>query len=342
MEEYFGSSLSENIISVAMCTHNGEKFIGEQIHSILHQTLPVNEIVLSDDASTDRTVKIVEHSVAQHLKFHGSAPKLTVLKNITPLGVTKNFEQALLQTSGRLIALSDQDDVWHPDKVKKLSQFFQNPKVLFVFSNARQTDQNNSFLGHDLFEALALSHSERASVIKGESYKQFMRRNLATGATVMLRRSLVDSAVPFPEPWLHDEWLALVASAFNGVKMTDVMLIDYRQHSRNLVGMSPIRARRKFSMFLEPRTDRNMRLYLRAQALSNRIGDLKDFQSGKHVQEKYQLMAKEKYLFEQKRMSYPESRIKRIFPICQQLLLGRYSKYGTGAKDAIRNLIQPV
>ncbi|XPP27443.1 MAG: glycosyltransferase family 2 protein [Leucobacter sp.] len=323
-------------ISVALGTHNGGRFIGEQIASILAQTRAVDEIVLSDDASSDSTVEIVEQAVAEHRGTHGTAPNLVILRNDPPLRVTKNFEQALAATTGDLVALSDQDDIWHPARIERLAARFDDPDVVLVFSNARQVDAHGSYLGHNLFEALDLRAEERTLVEQGRSFEQFMRRNLATGATVMLRRSLVDEALPFPEAWLHDEWLAVVAAARDGVRMHDECLTDYRQHGENQVGMLKLDLRRKFGMFAEPRTERNRRLYLRAEALASRIDGLPG------VTGAYQAAAQEKYLFEQARQGYPKARPLRLIPILRQLRLGRYQRYGTGLKDAVRNLLQPV
>lgn len=323
-------------ISVALGTHNGGRFIGEQIVSILAQTRPVDEIVLSDDASTDGTVEIVERAVAAHRGAHGAAPELVILRNDPPLRVTKNFEQALSTTTGDLVALSDQDDAWHRERIERLAARFDDPNVSLVFSNARQVDADGRYLGHDLFEALGMSAGERGLVERGRAFEQFMRRNLATGATVMLRRSLVDEAAPFPEAWLHDEWLAVVAAAHDGVRLHDECLTEYRQHGDNQVGMSKMGLRRKFGMFAQPRTERNRRLYLRAEALASRIDDLAD------VPGEYRAAAQEKYLFEQARQTYPEARLLRLIPILRQLRLGRYGRYGTGLKDAVRNLLQPV
>lgn len=323
-------------ISVALGTHNGERFVGEQIASILGQTLPVSQIVLSDDASSDRTVEIVEQAVAQHRAQHGSAPELVVLRNDPALRVTKNFEQAIAHSAGDLVALCDQDDVWHLRRIERLAAQFIDPAVRLVFSNARQVDDSGNYLGHDLFEAMGMSPGERELVEQGEAYRQFMRRNLATGATVMFRRSLFDLAAPFPGAWLHDEWLAVIAAAYDGVCMLDEPLTDYRQHDANQVGMSKMNLSRKFGMFRQPRTDRNRRLFLRAQALAPRLAQLDD------VRPEYHDMAREKLAFEEARQAYPEARLLRAGPIMRQLRRGRYSIYGTGLKDAVRNLLQPV
>ncbi|MBK0417690.1 glycosyltransferase family 2 protein [Leucobacter sp. CSA1] len=326
-------------VSVALGTHNGERFVGEQIESILAQTRPVDEIVLSDDASTDRTVEIVEEAVAGRLAEHGSAPELVVLRNDPPLRVTKNFEQALLRTTGDVVALCDQDDVWHPQRVQRLAAYFDDPldpDALLVFSNARQVDGAGRSLGHDLFDAIAMSATERELLESGRAFDAFMRRNLATGATVMLRRSLVDEAAPFPDTWLHDEWLAVIAAAHDGVRMHDEQLTDYRQHGGNQVGMTKIGLARKFRMFAQPRTERNRRLYLRARELPAMLDGLAG------VPQRYRAAAREKVAFEEARQRYPEARLRRAIPILRQLRLGRYGRYGTGLKDAVRNLLQPV
>ncbi len=323
-------------VSVALATHNGERFIGDQITSILQQSRPVDEIVLSDDASSDRTVEIVEQALSDHRAARGVAPELVVLRNDPPLRVTANFQQALERSTGDLVALSDQDDVWHTDRIEQLSAAFADPAILLVFSNARQIDATGADLGHDLFTALGLSPAERSRVESGRAFDQLLRRNVATGATVMLRRSLVDLAAPFPDAWLHDEWLAIVAAALDGVALCEAELTDYRQHDDNQVGMQRMTLRRKLRMFAQPRTDRNRRLYLRAQSLATRIGSIPA------VSGAYRAAAGEKFLFEEARQRYPESRVLRAVPILQQVVRGRYERYGTGLKDAVRNLIQPV
>lgn len=323
-------------VSVALCTHNGARYISEQIESILAQSRPVDEIVISDDASTDGTIEAIERVFNEHHNSTQTLPTLRLMRNDPPLRVTKNFEQALLATTGDLVALCDQDDIWESNRIERLIRRFDDPQVVFLFSNARQVDSNGADLGHDLFTALAMTERERILVASGRAYQQFLRRNLATGATVMLKRSLVDLAAPFPESWLHDEWLAVVAAAYDGVRMHDESLTRYRQHDNNQVGMRKLDFQTKLSMFAEPRTERNQRLFSRASSLAQRI----DGFTG--IPGEYRAMAHEKFLFEQARQNYPDNRIFRVVPIARQLCRGRYKKYGTGLKDAVRNLVQPV
>lgn len=324
-------------VSVALCTHNGASYVEEQIISILRQRSPVDELILSDDASIDGTVEIIQKSFDSFVGVNARVPALKVLRNDPPLRVTKNFEQAISVTTGELIILSDQDDVWRSDKSERLAQFFsEHPSKMLAFTNARNVDSEGQYLGHTLFDALELTRSERKLVTHGRAFEAFLRRNLATGATVMFRRELFELAAPFPDAWLHDEWLAIVAAAHDGVGLLDVPLIDYRQHEANQVGMTKMSVAAKFSKFRESRSERNTRLYKRAAQLNNFM------RTAPGVSEKYRKMAEEKFQFEAARQRYPAKRIARIPHIFRQLLAGSYHKYGTGAKDALRNLMQPI
>ena len=108
-------------VSVALCTHNGARFLEAQVRSICAQTLPPAELVLSDDASTDGSVELVSRLLSEHPQDGGHAAiDLRVLRNARPLGARANFEQAMHHCRGEWIALCDQDDVWQPDRLRRL------------------------------------------------------------------------------------------------------------------------------------------------------------------------------------------------------------------------------
>src|SRR4051794_28746149 len=113
-----------------MCTYNGEQFIAEQLSSIVGQSPPPAEIVVGDDGSSDHTVDIVRNA-AQGMTT------VTVLEGAEHLGVTKNFERTVRRVSAPLVALSDQDDVWHPDRLRTVTRLFEDPSILLVHSDAR-------------------------------------------------------------------------------------------------------------------------------------------------------------------------------------------------------------
>src|SRR5947209_10455427 len=128
-------------ISVALCTYNGEKFLPEQLDSITAQTVFPNELVVSDDGSSDRTLSILHD-------FASSAPfAVRILQTQSNLGSTKNFEYAIAHCTGAIVALSDQDDVWQPEKLEKLHEALTaNSDAGFVVSDSELIDQDGKFL----------------------------------------------------------------------------------------------------------------------------------------------------------------------------------------------------
>lgn len=214
------------MISVAMCTYNGELYIEEQIRSILNQTYPVDQIVVCDDGSTDGTVCII-----QKLFEKISSVEKILIVNETRKGVTKNFEQALKLCNGNFIFLSDQDDIWVEDKVEKTIQIMeQNKSCLLFFSDAYLVDEKKNLLEKSLWDNIKFK--------KKKTYKieDFLGTRFVTGATVALKKELLD-CLPIPECWIHDAWLAINASILGGVIASDKKTILYRQHSNNVIGV---------------------------------------------------------------------------------------------------------
>lgn len=128
-------------VSVAMCTYNGEKYIEEQLNSILHQT-KIDEIIICDDGSKDKTLEICN----EILKSSNVEYTLKLNKN---LGFAKNFYQAITLCSGDIIFFCDQDDIWKENKIDLMCQVFNNdPDTLLVFSNAYITNENLEVTGN--------------------------------------------------------------------------------------------------------------------------------------------------------------------------------------------------
>jgi len=326
----------EPSVSVALGTHNGARYLGAQLASVLAQSRPVDEIVLSDDASADDTVALAERLVAVH-RAAGSRVELVVLRNRPALGVTANFEQALRTASGEFIALCDQDDVWHTDRVERaLRAFDERPALQLVAADARLVDAEGAELPASLFETLGVTPELLARVRAGGATAELLKRNLFTGATMMVRRELVERAVPFPTSWVHDEWLAMVASLTGGVGVLTEPLIDYRQHGANQIGVTELGLGGKFGRLRAPRTERNSRLLARARDLADRVPDLapQDADTQRRV--------REKLAHEVARSALPTSRTARVAPVLREWRSGRYSAFGRGAQDVLRDLVQPV
>ncbi len=215
------------MISVALCSYNGEKYIEEQIESILAQTVPVDEIIVCDDRSKDRTIEVVNRKKRENT---GKA-EIRLYVNETSLGVTKNFEKALSLSRGDIIFLSDQDDVWIGNKVQSILDIFNKDKdCQLVFTDAYLVDASGKDLGKSLWE---LTHPP---VKDNYNIRDFLGLRFVTGATVALRKEVLDHAMPIPECWIHDAWLAMNASVYGDVKSIDKKLIMYRQHEKNVIG----------------------------------------------------------------------------------------------------------
>ena len=323
-------------ISVAMATYNGEAFIGEQLQSICVQTRLPAEIVVSDDGSSDRTLEIVREVLnSAWLKKHSVT--LTVLTNSVNLGPGKNFEQAIRACSNEVIALADQDDVWHPEKLEILvGELESRPEVLLVHTNARLIDATGADMPITLFDGLDVSPDERAALVSGWSLPALVKRNLVTGATAVFRRELAELAFPVPTVDLHDGRLAIVASLLDGVLLVPQELIGYRQHGGNQIGGEALGV----LGVLREMGGSHLKLRQRLSALNHEytaiLGVL-----GTRVSAKNTALMRGRIAYNEWRIGLPESRLLRIWPVLAGYLGGRYREFGRVPHDVIRDLVMP-
>ncbi|CAN5345478.1 hypothetical protein BH11ACT3_BH11ACT3_06910 [soil metagenome] len=325
-------------VSVVLCTFNGAAYVAQQLGSILTQTRPVDELVIADDGSTDDTVDVVDATIAEHAARHpGSLPRLVRLSGDRPLGVAANFERAMRAATADLLALCDQDDVWHPTRVERmLASFDAEPSTALVHGDARLVDAAGSDLGSTLFGALGLSARERAEIAAGDEFAALLRRNLVTGATTMLRADVRDRALPIPEGWIHDEWIAMVAAATSVTSLVDEALLDYRQHGANQIGVQRITLTARLDRLRQPRQPRNARLLVRARSLVERLARLEG------VAPERLALARRKFAHEGRRSALPAARLLRVAGVLEGALRGDYTRFGGGAQDALRDLVQPA
>lgn len=322
-------------LSVALCTYNGARFIEDQVRSICVQTLAPFEIVLSDDASRDDSVAIAQRVHGACTSPGRSGPRLRILRNPVALGVTRNFEQAVIACEGDFIALCDQDDVWHPQKLERLVATLQSDRrPSLVHADARLVDSQGRPLGVTLFQSLAVSQEEFAQIRDGRAFDVLLRRNLVTGATMVFRRALLEHALPFPPEWLHDEWLGLVAAAHGGVDVVEWCSIDYRQHGANQVGAQRMGLMAMARKALAPRGDDAQQRSAKARILLERLHAMPQVVAGLMVEK-----ARMKLVHQQHRAALPRFRPARLLPIARELMSGRYGKYDYGVRGAIRDLV---
>lgn len=321
-------------VSVALCTYNGARFLAEQLRSILVQSSPADQIVISDDGSTDATLEVVR---AEFAAAGSAAPEVVILENPAPLGVTRNFEQAVLACTGELVVLSDQDDIWMPERLARAErEFAARPGLLLLFGDAQLVDEEGDSLGHSLFEAIEFTARERREVRRGQALDVLLRRNVVTGATAAFRRSLLEVAAPFPEAWVHDEWLAIIAAIAGDVDFVEGPLIQYRQHGSNEIGAAPPTIGVRVGRLREPRRERNRRLLARAEALEEVVVTL-----GETIPDAVAGLVRRKSAHERFRSGLPRARMLRTVPIVRAAASGAYHRFGRARYDVLRDLVQP-
>lgn len=299
------------------------------------------QIVVSDDASGDNCVELIQSAIADWQKKQQQEQpqnplQLHILHNSVPLKVTKNFEQAVLACTGDLIALCDQDDIWHPDRLARITaELEQRPDLLLLHSNARLIDGDGLGLPGSLFEALEVQPFELQWIHQQRAFDVFLRRNLVTGATTVFRRSLLQYALPFPKEWLHDEWLAMVAAAMAGVDVLEDPLIDYRQHASNQIGARRetlvAKVRKAFASRDHTLADRALKIEILLTRLRE-LGDLIPLAVIEKVQKK---LAHQRF-----RAALPNHRLARCLPVLREALTGRYNQFGRGLHSVARDLFE--
>lgn len=318
-------------VSVALGTFNGVRYLEQQLRSIQEQSTPPMEIVLADDGSTDDTV------VAAAAIMAGSSIPLVVLPPAPRLGVTRNFERAIRAARGELIALCDQDDVWHPDRLSAdVPRFVDDPGLLLLHDDARLVDAEGRPFGDGLFDSLSVRRSELDELEAGRSFAVYLRRNLVTGAATLFRASLLETALPFPDEWVHDEWLGILAAARGGARLSRRQAIDYRQHGGNQIGVTRPTLRSRVGRMIERRDGRYQRLAGRSRVLVARLE--RDGAPGDVL-----ALARRKAAFEARRAEYPDLRIARLGPVLRGWRRGDYRDLSSQRDtDVLRDLVQPA
>lgn len=319
--------------SIVLCTFNGERFLEAQWDSLLGQSRLPDEIVVRDDASTDATPELLA-GLAAKAESRGIAVRY--VRGERNLGYVANFEAALRMASGDVLFLCDQDDRWHPDKLAaQLERFDRRSGLLLLCGNARRIDAEGAALPQALFDALRVSRGEQLRIHAGGGFQVLLRRSLATGATIALRRDLLADALPFPDGWVHDEWLAIIAAAIGGFDCIETPLVDYRQHPANQIGMPERTMADKWADLRRPRKTLLDALIARAEVLDRRLSKL----AGRCPPEaREQVVAALAHW--RARRALHDRRWLRIGAIAREMSNGCYRRYGSGWRSALRDFVR--
>jgi glycosyltransferase involved in cell wall biosynthesis len=207
------------LVSVIVATYNGDKYLLEQLDSIANQTYKNIEIIICDDDSFDNTKKIIKDFAESH-------KRVFYYLNISNQGVNKNFEQGFLKATGEFVAISDQDDIWKPEKIEKQMLLFKTEDIILVHSGSL------AFIDNSLpLNKTSLSGSKQMT---GNDPKKLLLRNTIAGHNIIFRKKLLHHILPLPENVYYDWWLCEVATCYGEIAATNQVLAYQRYHDQNL------------------------------------------------------------------------------------------------------------
>lgn len=216
-------------VDILLATYNGEKYVREQIESILNQTYQNIQIIISDDCSKDGTREI--------LKEYEQNDKIKVFYQEKNLGYVKNFEFLLRQVEHNLYMLSDQDDVWKKEKIEKSVEKLEKENLDLVFGDLEVVDENLNTICKSYNQYMHLSRKiEKYS----SDYRLQYLYNCMTGCTILSKKEYLDKILPLPtnsKYMIHDYWIGLIISLNGKVGYLKEPYILYRQHGNNQVGI---------------------------------------------------------------------------------------------------------
>lgn len=227
---------------VALGAYRGTAYLPAQLASMARQTSPPDFVVICDDASGDATPNCARAEL-QRLGLAGE-----VREQPQNLRSTRNFADAIARVvddaGADVVVLADQDDVWAPNKLERLSTALRlHPSAAFAFSDAAMVDDRLQPLNYRLWEAVRFRPRQLDrhapgddAIVAGNAFELLLRRFVVTGATMAFRAKYRDLILPIPCEWVHDAWIALLLSAVAPCAAVAEPLIQYRQHAGQQIG----------------------------------------------------------------------------------------------------------
>lgn len=312
-------------ISVAIATYNGEKFIQEQLESIVNQSKKIDEIIISDDGSVDSTIKICNDYLSK------LPVEYKILRNSSSIGVQGNFFKAILECKGDIIFTSDQDDVWKYNKVEMLSKQLIEENALLIFSDATLVDENMEALNVNVWSSFGINFD---SIDKQEIFKNLLRNSMVTGATMAFTSDLINLSLPYSKFWLHDEWLAFIAAYHNKITFCKEELIYYRQHSNNVIGANK---KSLFSRIINYTKQLNKfnSFVSEVQLKEKKLNDLLNAVDFHNSQPNNDHLMECVYFWQMKRSLSPNKKIESLRLVLKLYRNGLYSDYQSGIASVI-------
>ena len=223
----------EEKIDVLLATYNGEKYLKEQIDSILNQTYKNIHLIISDDNSKDSTRAILE-------QYQKQDSRITIYLQEQNLGYIKNFEFLLKKVESDYYMLSDQDDVWLPEKIKKSMQTLKNQNADLVFGDLEVVDENLQTIYPSFGDFMLLNRKIKKYI---NSYRVNYLYNCVTGCTILSKKEYIKYILPIPHDSKHvphDYWMGIMVALKGKLAYMPEKYIKYRQHGNNQIGTDKI------------------------------------------------------------------------------------------------------
>ena len=224
--------MEQEQIDILLATYNGEKYVKEQIDSILNQTYKNIRLIISDDCSKDTTREI--------LKQYEQDSRVKIIYQEKNLGYIKNFEFLLSQVENEIYMLSDQDDYWLPEKVEKSYETLKKENADLVFGDLEVVNENLETIYPSFGDFMKLNRKIHKYI---GSYKVNYLYNCVTGCTVISKKKWIPKMMPFPAKtkyFAHDHWIGIIIGTYGKMAYMPEKYIKYRQHGNNQIGTDKI------------------------------------------------------------------------------------------------------
>lgn len=304
--------------AVIIATYNGEKYICEQLKSVIGQSVKADYILITDDGSTDNTLTICEDSLKE------CGIRYRIVENAQQLGPGKNFMNRAVDVDQDVVFFCDQDDVWNSTKIEKSCYYLKNKEVVAVFCNAEIVDNKLNNMGKFLWDRINFhptSHDRGIHIYdRFDLIPELLKHNVVTGMCLAIKREFVKME-NLPDGTLHDAWLAWNSTISGKVVAIEEPLVKYRQHSNNAVGSESKISAQRFRDYSNIRVNQFNTLY-------KRYAFFKRYMQVKGISTEYDDALNKCIDFQKKRIGITKmKKYKAFIECCGLFVRGDYKKY---------------
>jgi len=215
-------------VNILMATYNGRRYVAKQVESILNQTYTDFRLIISDDCSTDSTLKILQ-------EYEGKDKRIEIYRHCENLGVIANFEFLIGKVRSEYFMFADQDDIWEPDKVEKSMKKMEEENADMVYTDLEVVDSRLKQIAPSYWKLKGLDYR----IKRYNNFESLYLNNFVTGCTMLVKSKWINDFLPLPKESkyvLHDYWIALVISQKGKIIYLDETTLKYRQHTDNRIG----------------------------------------------------------------------------------------------------------